>query len=147
MRNGVDHVKPTAKEVRFWRTLCTTNEQALWQTSWTDKESGDTVGPTSAFIGSATSDHSPDGSWSNQNWPDKCREVLQKVLDNLGLEKQWFDRPVDEYYIPGYYSRVKSPMDLGAMTRKLDHGKYKGPQGFCEVNRPLNSQSSKDPAK
>ena len=40
-------------------------------------------------------------SFGGQNWEDKCREILQKVLDSLGIEQQWFDRPVDEYYIPG----------------------------------------------
>lgn len=71
------------------------------------------------------------------DWVEKCRDILVKVLETLGVEKQWFDRPVDEYYIPGYYSKVKNPMDLGTMSRKLEAGKYKGPQAFCEV-RPLS---------
>ena len=36
-----------------------------------------------------------------------------------------------------YYSKIKSPMDLGTMKGKLDSGQYRAPEEFCEV-RPLS---------
>ena len=83
----------------------------------------------------ATSDSRASSLGPPVSWAEKCGTILQKVLDSLGLEQQWFDRPVDEYYIPGYYSKIKNPMDLGTMKNKLDTGKYKHPSAFCEVGR------------
>ena len=64
---------------------------------------------------------------------EKSLDIVQKLFEALGHEKQWFDRPVDEFYIPGYYKKVKNPMDLGTIKDKLDRGRYKNPNDFCEV--------------
>ena len=36
-----------------------------------------------------------------------------------------------------YYSKIKSPMDLGTMKGKLDSGQYRAPEEFCEVRHSL----------
>lgn len=83
----------------------------------------------------ATSDNSRGSSLNNQqSWQDKCRAMVKDQLLSLGPEAQWFDRPPDVRYIPDYYDRIKSPMDLGSMLKKLDSGKYKSPQSFCNVS-------------
>lgn len=84
----------------------------------------------------ATSDNSRGSSLNNQqSWQDKCRAMVKDQLLSLGPEAQWFDRPPDVRYIPDYYDRIKSPMDLGSMLKKLDSGKYKSPQSFCNDMR------------
>ena len=72
-------------------------------------------------------------SQGGASWAEKCQNILQEVLTSLGIESQWFDRPVDEFYIPGYYSKIKEPMDLGTMKEKLNSSKYEGPEEFCKV--------------
>lgn len=60
--------------------------------------------------------------------------MVKDQLVSLGPEAQWFDRPADVRYIPDYYQKIKNPMDLGTMLQKLDSGRYKNPQSFCNVS-------------
>lgn len=91
----------------------------------------------------ATSDHSPGSSLNNhQNWQEKCKTMINDLLLSLGPESQWFDRPPDKRYIPDYYEKIKKPMDLGTMVQKLDTGRYKEPQNFCNVSADTSTISA-----
>jgi hypothetical protein len=95
----------------------------------------------------ATSDQSYGSSGGHQQgWVEKCIQINQKILENCGLDRQWFDQPVQRQYIPDYYDKVASPMDLGTIQNKLDNGKYRNPEGFCRVIfHPLYPPSLKGP--
>ena len=67
--------------------------------------------------------------------------MVKDLLQSLGPEAQWFDRPPDKRYIPDYYDKIKKPMDLGTMKQKLDANRYKEAQSFCYVSILLNSNN------
>jgi len=75
------------------------------------------------------------GHMQGQGWVEKCLQLNQKMLDNCGTERMWFDQPVQTQYIPDYYEKVANPMDLGTIQTKLQTGKYRDPEGFCRDMR------------
>lgn len=82
----------------------------------------------------------PDDKGSRHPDPDKgdseredlgtCREVLQKLKKSAHAAP--FLYPVDpqRLNIPDYYDKIKTPMDLSSITKKLDAGAYKSAQEF-----------------
>lgn len=54
-----------------------------------------------------------------------CRDITKKIY-NYPIAK-YFRQPVDEKNdnAPGYYEKIKRPMDLGTVLKKLDQNGYK----------------------
>ncbi|KAJ3178561.1 hypothetical protein HDU85_005168 [Gaertneriomyces sp. JEL0708] len=60
----------------------------------------------------------------------KIRTILIRVRD---MDEAFiFREPVDPAVLPDYYRRIKKPMDLQTMRKKLDKEKYKTPDEFAK---------------
>ncbi|KAK2078978.1 hypothetical protein QBZ16_002668 [Prototheca wickerhamii] len=58
-----------------------------------------------------------------------CSKIMVSLLGNQRT-RQYFGAPVDATYAPGYYTVIKTPMDLGTIKTKLDQRRYEDVQAF-----------------
>lgn len=73
--------------------------------------------------------------WANEDriGQEELYEAAEKVLNELKAVTEHsipFLRPVNKREVPDYYKVIRSPMDLGSMTKKLEAFRYKSKQEF-----------------
>ncbi|XP_064598019.1 uncharacterized protein LOC135464524 [Liolophura sinensis] len=64
-----------------------------------------------------------------------CKVILKELLAKKHASYSWpFLKPVDASVLglKDYHQRVKTPMDLGTVSRKLHHGEYRDHREFAE---------------
>lgn len=56
--------------------------------------------------------------------------VFEAHLMHRKDDYAFFLKPVDTSLIPGYLDAIKTPMDLGTVSQKVDRGRYRSLEEF-----------------
>jgi len=65
------------------------------------------------------------------------RRVTDAHLPNRKDDYAFFLTPVDTANVPGYTDLIKTPMDFGTMTHKVNRGKYRSLDDFTVSATPI----------
>jgi len=69
-------------------------------------------------------------SWHGGDFADKCVEIVDRCLTELGSQAYIFSQPVNGDAVPDYYHIIKNPMDFGTIRRRLMTNQYTTPEQF-----------------
>ncbi|EAU83578.1 hypothetical protein CC1G_07951 [Coprinopsis cinerea okayama7 len=71
------------------------------------------------------------------------KEVLQKLIHQIKKKDDYafFLAPVDVKNVPGYLDVVKTPMDFGTMTDKVNRGRYRSLEEFADDFRLVTTNA------
>jgi hypothetical protein len=81
-------------------------------------------------------------SFGTGDFYTKGLEIVNEVVQHLGVNAPIFTAPVDTTLYPDYPRVVKQPMDMGTIRSRLERRQYSNPQEFCDVSACMPSSSA-----